>query len=389
MKYYYMDNDEINIRTKIRNLTSISANILPKTGKVILSCSNDLGEVISSSNSSKHFDLFLATLSRVYEDEKDKRNIIILNDAVKKILDSSIGTRYPDYFKEHTTYPYRHIDYQKYDITSLVPVIYEIISVIFGIEGIEITNFSNIKGIRDNFVVSVSTKTKSRIIPIKFSKTDDMSYVITLGNMYGSKSVCASIDFTNDALYVNFRVAGINISGKLVYSISNDVIEDVEVIYNDTPVMINTITIPKVEDEELKGKYPNHQIYRLPNDLYVAVLIDGDYKDVHFISRNNLSNKDRNISVRSALIDGLSCPIVSVKHIEEEFRISDDMSIVQEYFIDMPAEDEYYREVLANRVLFKVIDHGNVYYPEREDEIDSLKTLEEDSIRLVLEGKTE
>lgn len=387
MKYYYMDSDEINIRTKIRNLTSISANVLPKSGRVIVSCSNDLGEVISASNSSKHFDLFLATLSRVYSEEKDTRNIIILNDAVKKILDSSISSRYPDYFKDNVTFPYRHIDYQKYDITSLVPIIYEIISVIFGIEGIEITNFSDISGIRDNFIITVSTKSKSRVIPIKFSKTDDMSYVITMGNMYGSKSVCASIDFSPDALYVNFRVAGINISGKLTYSIQNGIVEDVEVIYNDTPVMINTISIPEEENEELRKKYPNHKIYHLPDDIFVAVLIDGDYKDVHYISKNNLSNKDRNISIRSALIDGLSCPIISVKRIEEEFLIDDEMSIVQEYFIDMPSEDEYYREVLSNRVLFKVIDGDNVYYPKEASEIDSLKSLEADIVRLVLEGK--
>ncbi len=389
MKYYYMDNDEINIRTKIRNLTGISANILPKTGKVIISCSNDLGEVISSSNSSKHFDLFLATLSKVYEDEKDRRNIIILNEDIKKLLDSSISSRYPDYFKDNVTYPYRHIDYQKYDVTSLAPIIFEIISIIFGIEGIEITNFSNISGMRDNFIVSVSTNTKSRIIPIKFSKTDDMSYVITLGNMYGSKSVCASIDFTAESLYVNFRVAGINISGSLKYSLNDEVVEEVEVIYNDTPVMINTITIPSVENEELKRKFPNHTIYRLPNDLYVAILMNENSRDVHYISRNNLSTKDRNLTVRSVVIDGLACPIISVKHIEEEFRISDDMSIIQEYFIDMPTEDEYYREVLANRVLFKVIDHGSVYYPKCEDEINSLKSLEEETIRLVLEGKKE
>lgn len=387
MKFYSMDSDEINIRSKIRNLTSISANILPKTGLVIISCTNDLGEVITVSNSSKHFDLFLATLSKVYEMEKDSRNIIILNEDIKKLLDSNISSRYPSYFKEHTTYPYRHIDYQKYDITSLVPIIYEIISVIFGIEGIEITKFSDISGIRDNFIVNVSTKTKTRLIPIKFSKTDDMSYVITLGNMYGMKSVCASIDYTADALYVNFRVAGISISGKLVYSLSQEVCEEVEVIYNDTPVMINTIGIPEEDNEELKKKYPNHRIYHLPNDLYIAIFDDGKTKDVHYISKNNLSNKDRHINVKSVIVDGLSCPIVSVKHIEEEFIINEDLKLIQEYFIDMASEDEYYREVLANRVLFKVIDHDKEYYPNEETEVDALKSLEEESIRLVLERK--
>lgn len=387
MKYYYMDNDEINIRTKIRNLTSISLNVLPKTGKVIVSCSNDLGETISSSNTSKHFDLFLSTLSKVYAEEKDKRNIIILNDAVKDILDSSLSSRYPNYFKEHKTFSYRHIDYQKYDITSLVPIIYELISIIFGIEGIEITNFSNISGIRDNFMLTVSTKTKKRLIPIKFSKTDDMSYVITLGNMYGAKSVCASIDFLDDGIYVNFRVAGINITGKIIYSIQDKVIEDIEVIYNDTPVLINTITIDEEENEELLERYPGYKVYHLPNDLYIVMKKDGNRVDIHYISKNNISNKDRNISVTSALIDGLLCPVITIKRIEEEFIIGPDLSIVQEYFIDIPTEDEYYREVLANNVLFKVIDNGKIYYPEESEEIDSLKSLEEDTIRLVLEGK--
>lgn len=387
MKYYYMDNDEINIRTKIRNLTSISLNVLPKTGKIIVSCSNDLGEVVSSSNTSKHFDLFLSTLSKVYAEEKDKRNIIILNDTVKEILDSSMKSRYPNYFNEHPTFTYRHIDYQKHDITSLVPIIYELISMIFGIEGIEITNFSDISGIRDNFMVTVSTKTKKRLIPIKFTKTDDMSYVITLGNMYGSKSVCASIDFLDTGISLNFRVAGINISGKITYSIQDKVVEDVEVIYNDTPVLINTISIDEEMNKELMDKYPGYKIYHLPNDLYIAFKEDGNRVDVHYISKSNISTKDRNISVTSALIDGLLCPVISTKRIEEEFIIEPDLSIVQEYFIDIPTEDEYYREVLANNVLFRVIDKGRVYYPQASEEIDSLKSLEPDVIRLVLGGK--
>ncbi|MDE6141480.1 MAG: hypothetical protein K2G03_02650, partial [Bacilli bacterium] len=66
MKYYYMDEDEINIRTRIKNLTAISTNIVSETNKVILSCTTQEGLTLSFDSKSKHFPLFLDTLSRVY-----------------------------------------------------------------------------------------------------------------------------------------------------------------------------------------------------------------------------------------------------------------------------------------------------------------------------------
>lgn len=390
MKYYYMDQDEIAIRTKIKNLTAISTNVVNKTGKTILSCTMESGITLSFDNKSRYFSLFLDILSRVYEEEKNKRNIIIFDNYTEKLLIEKKSSVYPRTFENLPTFENQRIDYQKYDINSLMPIIRELLIIMFTIEGSKIDSFDKLTGIRNNFTLRMKVNNNERLVPIKFNKRDDFSYEIVLGNIYGCKSIKASIYFESDGIDVSWIIGGSDIYGKMKFAVGATVKEIVEVmckgeyIYHNNEQECEKLALEKIP-EDLKAFYEGYEIYHLPNDLFIASFIDGLKTDIHYISDTEHIRKTRNYYQEQVEIEGVQCPIVSSKKVIEEYPITDNLTLVQEFFVDIPLEGDYYREVLKNKVLFKIIADGRAYYPQDSNDIDYIKSLDEKMLRKVLE----
>lgn len=389
MKYYYMDKDEIAIRTSIKNLTAISTNVASKTNKTILSCTTEDGTTLSFDSKSRYFQLFLDTLARVYNEEKDKRNIIIFDNYTEKILSERGQSIYPYNFENMPTFENKKIDYPKYDINSLLPIIYELLVATLSISGNKVEGIINLTGIRDYFTLRLKVNGKEKIIPIKFMKKDDFNYEIILGRIYGSRSINSYIHFDADALNVFWDVAGTNISGTLKYEIGSSVKHIVSIQSSGMYIFHNAEEQIPLKDEEipkyLHDLYPEYKIYHLSNDLYLALRVDELKRDVHYISETEHIRKTRNYYQEEVEISDLRCPILSSKKVCEEYPISDDVTLIQEFFTYIPLEGDYYEEELQNKVLFKIIADGKVYYPKENDDVEFIKSLDEKMLRKVIE----
>ena len=389
MQYYYMDKDEIAIRTSIKDLTAISTTIINNTNKIILSCSTANGHTLTFDNKSRYFPLFLDTLSRVYAEEKEKRNIIIFDNYSEKILSESYHSVYPYNFDNLPTHENQKIYYQKYDINSLLPIIYELLLVTLSISGDKVEGIIKLTGIRDLFTLKLKVNDKEKLIPLKFTKKDDFCYSLILGNVYGPRSLDVSIDFTNEGLVVKWYVAGSDISGILKYEVGESVKEHVDVFSHTQYIFHNEEEQEPLETDKIpksiKYLYPGYSIYHLNNDLYLAVYINGLKRDIQYISDTEHIRKTRDFYQEEVEIENLRCPILSSKKVIEEYHITDDLTLTQEFFVYLPLEGDYYENDLQNKVLFKIIADGITYYPSVSDNISYLKSLDEKMLRKVIE----
>ena len=389
MKYYYMDEDEINIRTRIKNLTAISTNIVSETNKVILSCTTQEGLTLSFDSKSKHFPLFLDTLSRVYEKEKDKRYIIIFDEYTEDLLREKKKKIYKEDFDEHPPIENAKIDYQRYDLESIMPVVSELMAIMYAIEGNTIEEFDNLTGIREYFTLRTKVSGKPRIIPIKFMKKDDFSYEVILGNVYGQRSINASINFSTDSIGISWNISGSPIKGTINYSIGSSIKELVDVIYKNKYIYYNENEyMPLQEDnwpESLKKDYLGYEVYQLTNGLFIAVSNDENKRDVHYISDTPRIKKTRNCYQEESDFNGLKIPIISSNKVIEEYKVADNLSLIQEFFTFIPNEGEYYNETLQNKVQFRIIEDGITYYPEDNNSVDYIKSLDASMLRKVIE----
>lgn len=392
MKYYCMDDTEISIRTKIKNLYSISAAFSKNSGVIALTVSTIDGFVYTMDSKNKHFDLYFKYVKDAYQKEKDVRDIIILDERLKNLLDSSYEYPYPKNFQNRSLFSDKKINHQKYDLNSISPIIYELIAVVFGVQGIRIDNLSQIRGMRDFFSIVVDTPELERVIPIKFKKNNDFDYSLVLGNMYGFKSIEADITYTPTYIWVTWRVAGINISGSMRYNISKDNINlENQVFYNDVLKYTKeeNIESSSILPEEIKNleDFSNYKIYTLPNGLIIATHIKDDEIDVSYISNNSLICKIRNLYERTCVIEGITCPVTSIKRVNEVYKIDDTLSLSQQYFDDIPYESDLYRNGLVNKVAYEVILDG-IHYPIQNDvNIDYFGSLDRDIILKTLERK--
>lgn len=389
MKYYYMDKDEINIRTGIKDLTSISTNILESTHKTIITCTTLSGLTLSFDNKSRYFPLFLDTLARVYAEEKDKRHIIIFDEYTKELLTKKSESIYPYNFEGVNTFVNQKIDYQKFDLNSLLPIIYELLVATLSISGNKVEGIVRLTGIRDRFTLILKVNGKEKIIPIIYTKNDDFSYKLTLGNIYGIRSIETTIDFTSAGLLVKWYVAGTDISGILSYEVEDRVKKTLLAMDGTTYFFHNEEEEKTLAEEEIpdyiKALYPGYFVYHLKNDLYLVTFMDGLKKDIHFISDTEHLRKTRNYYQEEADINGLKCPIVSSKKVIEEYPITDDLTLTQEFFTYNPLESDYYEGTLQDRVAFKIIENGKAYYPKEEKDIIYIKSLDEAMLRKVIE----
>lgn len=393
MKYYYMDDEEIKIRKDLKKLTSISFTYLKSADRLIIKCMVESGELFSYDTRHKYFELFFEKLKQVYREEKDKRNIIILDENVKKIMDSSIDAVYPKTFTGKTFFKQNKISYQKQDIKTLKPIIDEVISLILGIQGTKIESVSDFKGIRENFSLIVITPTRERVIPIKMEKINDFSYKLILGNMYGFNSVEMNIDFYPDNLWISWSVAGMKIYGNIKYLIgSENVKKEVEVYYNNKVVYIENNVINPVKEElpstiNKDDTYNEYAFYNLDNDLMILTKINKYEKDTLYVTDNDLLTKIRNTYRKNTLIENLECPTVSMKRVVEEYKIEPDLSLMQIFYDDVELEESLYRDVMSSQVQFKVYYQDREYTIENEDDVRVVGCLDSEIIKLILERK--
>ncbi len=389
MKYYYMDEDEINIRSRIKNLTAISTNIVPSTRKIFLSCTTEEGLTLSFDNKSKHFSLFLDILSRVYEEEKDQRYITILDEYTEDLLKEKSHKIYKEDFDEHPPLENAKIDYQRYDLDSITPIISELLAIMYAIEGTPIESFGGLTGIRDNFTLRIKVSGRNHIVPIKFMKKDDFSYDVILGRVYGQRSLNASIDYSSEGIRILWNITGSPISGKITYTVGTSIKELISVIYKNQYIYYNENEYSPLKEEELpesiKKDYPGYDVYQLINRLFIAVSIDGNKKDIHYISDTPRIKKTRNCYQEETEFKGLKIPISSSKKVIEEYTITDNLTLIQEFFTYIPHEGEYYNEVLQNKAQFRIVEDGVTYYPEQQNSIGYIKSLDENMLRKVIE----
>lgn len=393
MKYYYMDQDEIAIRTSIKNIKAISTSVIPSLNRTFISCTTSSGSVLNFDNKSRHFPLFLDTLSRVYNEEKDQHYIIILDDYTEKILNQKNACTYPYNFEGVPTFVNQKIDYQRYDLESILPIIYELLDATLSISGNKVEGFVKLTGIRDRFTLILKVNNQEKIIPILFTKNDDFSYKLTLGNIFGIHSIDTTIDFLSAGLLVKWYVNGTDISGILNYEVDDKVKKTLLAMEGTTYFFHNEEEKESLSEEKIpdciKTLYPGYDIYHLENDLYIATFKEGLKKDIHFISDTNQLRKTRNYYEEEAKINRLTCPILSSKRVIEEYPITDDLTLTQEFFTYNPLESDYYVGALQDRVSFKIIADGKTYYPKEEKDITYIKTLDEKMLRKVIEEMKE
>lgn len=364
MEYYKMDEVELRIR-RIKNLKSIHAFFLQNQEKFVLSVTTETDN-ITVDNHHPHFMLFLTSLANAYFDECDTRRILVLNPDVISLLKENKQNQ----ITRSSFIPVEKIEYQSNELRFFTTFIYEALAVVFGCNGVEITRFSPMKGMRTFFHMFAETKGNTYILPIKYSKKSENKIVLEIGNVVGT-SLHLEIRYSPSGVRIYFHGGSIPLVGTIIYELDQEPTHEVEVMYENQMSFYNRESLV---GEEMNGK----MAYSLSPEFTILYQEEESTKDTEYRLETKEFKKCVHLKEKWRFIGEIKCPVYTDYEGYEEYKIGNNFSLVQKYNID----NQY------------SIDDIHLILKEGEKEIvppkgmtEELKSLDERVIRLRLERK--
>lgn len=396
MRYCYMDEEEIKLRSSLHNLKEINS-FSYSSGVINISCKTLDGVNFSYDTRNKYFPLYYRLLLKAYEEEKENDEIIILGKNTKEILNNDIISIYPKSELNQARIVDKKIDYQKNALSSLKNIIIEQLVLLFNLQGLDVVHVSKLFGIRDNFTIIVETNSSKKVIPIAFDRISNFKYRLKLGNVIGYKDVTLLIDLSNSEIWVNFEVESLSLSGVTTYKVySNKIVETMDVYQENVKRFHNGEEfLPQEKSNryfELDNITDDYQYYELPNGLKVISRVEeteeNQEKNIIYVYEDENMIKYFDTYGKYRVIDSLSCQTIGVMRINEIFKLSD-MLVSQVSFDDIDTEKSLYRDVISNGSIMRVLINGAWYDVKNEQEAEVVKCMDSDEIRymLKLEGK--
>lgn len=262
----------------------------------------------------EYFDLFVAKVVKVYREEKQKHNIIFLDDKSKEIMDAFCNENI-DVASDSVCVQDRDRKYlnRNLDVKFLDEYILRTVSLFLGcMENDENISVRMVRRYRDGYSFIYNS---NKVLPFRLTKQDDFSYLISFryANNDTSISFSGEINIYTDCIAINYHSNDNIIEGKNIYN--TDIEKNIEEIkYNGVVVSytdidnqfldnqtidfyLNLLGLPSIEKKIktagnnylLVGDVSEHEKYFIHISLskdYVNVIVNrgiGTQKDDLFV----------------------------------------------------------------------------------------------------------
>ena len=289
---------------EIKNLNLIyiftTDNILKnKTDKYVgVKVLYDKDKTFSLDYKSEHFETFMKRILVRYNKEKNKRNIILLGDLTKKLVQDSFFALKEEK-KESSQTSGILVNFKKDNVNCYQKYLNRILKMILkATNNHECVNIDSIDGFNHKYVVNYSVgNIRKQLYMLIFIDKDSLDFKIS--NIEGkNKNLSGTLKDNFNSVEINFYEETENIKGSILYDAKEKVI--VENLYKqDTPVIVReTEDTILDEDEVLVSFYMNLCNLEIPKNVmkiddYCYLLTDGEIlnKEEDGVFYNNYSCK--------------------------------------------------------------------------------------------------
>lgn len=289
---------------EIKNLNLIyiftTDNILKnKTDKYVgVKVLYDKDKTFSLDYKSEHFETFMKRILVRYNKEKNKKNIILLGDLTKKLVQDSFFALKEEK-KESSQTSGILVNSKKDNVKCYQKYLNRILKMILkAINNYEVVNIDSIDGFNHKYVVNYSVgNIRKQLYMLLFIDKDSLDFKIS--NIEGKNiNLSGTLKDNFNSVEINFYEETENIKGSILYDAKEKVI--VENLYKqDTPVIVReTEDTILDEDEALISFYMNLCNLEIPKNVmkiddYCYLLTDGEIlnKEEDGVFYNNYSCK--------------------------------------------------------------------------------------------------
>lgn len=314
-----MDITEAKI-SEIKNLNLIyvftTDNILKnKTSEYIgVKVVYDKDKILNLDYKDKHFELFLKKILSRYNKEKNKRDIVLLGDLTKKLVQDSFFAIVEE--NKEFTQPYGIlVNVKKNQIKGFEKYLSRVLKIILkAVKNYEYINIDSIDGFNYKYVVNYSIGNIKKQIYMLIFVRENGNLDFKISNIEGEiVNINGSIEDNFLNIKINWHEVNKNLTGTVLYDSHDQLI--VENLYkNETPIISRETTDTLLEeDEKIISFYLD--LCNLEKLQNVMKIDDNCY----FLSSNSLLSKEedgifyKNISYQISIFDN----DVIIKHKEK------------------------------------------------------------------------
>lgn len=247
----------------------------------------DKDKVLSLDYKNKHFELFLKKVLERYNKEKDKRNIILLGDLTKKIVQDSFFT-IVEKEKEVVQSTGILVNAKKNQVKCFEKYLKQVLKMILKtIKKYEVVSIDKIDGFNYKYVVDYSVANIKKQLNMLIFVKEDGNIDFRISNIDGTNvNINGTIEDSFYNIKTNWYEENDNLKGSIIYNSKEQLIE--EKLYKSDTLVINRETSDTLltEDELLISFY-----LKLLNlkELNNIMKIDDN---CYFLSNSNLLKND-------------------------------------------------------------------------------------------------
>lgn len=247
----------------------------------------DKDKVLSLDYKNKHFGLFLKKVLERYNKEKDKRNIILLGDLTKKIVQDSFFTIVE---KEEEVVQSNGIlvNAKKNQVKCFEKYLKQVLKMILKtIKKYEVVSIDKIDGFNYKYVVDYSVANIKKQLSMLIFVKEDGNLDFRISNIDGANvNISGTIEESFYNIKTNWYEENDNLKGSIIYNSKEQIIQ--EKLYKGDILVVNRETSDTLltEDELLISFY-----LKLLNlkELNNVMKIDDN---CYFLSNSNLLKND-------------------------------------------------------------------------------------------------
>lgn len=247
----------------------------------------DKDKVLSLDYKNKHFELFLKKVLERYNKEKDKRNIILLGDLTKKIVQDSFFTIVE---KEEEVVQSNGIlvNAKKNQVKCFEKYLNQVLKMILKtIKKYEVVSIDKIDGFNHKYVVDYSVANIKKQLSMLIFVKEDGNLDFRVSNIDGANvNINGTIEDSFYNIKTNWYEENDNLKGSIIYNSKEQIIQ--EKLYKGDTLVVNRETSDTLltEDELLISFY-----LKLLNlkELNNVMKIDDN---CYFLSNSNLLKND-------------------------------------------------------------------------------------------------
>ena len=247
----------------------------------------DKDKVLSLDYKNKHFELFLKKVLERYNKEKDKRNIILLGDLTKKIVQDSFFT-IVEKEKEVVQSTGILVNAKKNQVKCFEKYLKQVLKMILKtIKKYEVVSIDKIDGFNYKYVVDYSVANIKKQLNMLIFVKEDGNIDFRISNIDGTNvNINGTIEDSFYNIKTNWYEENDNLKGSIIYNSKEQLIE--EKLYKGDTLVINRETSDTLltEDELLISFYL--KLFNLKELNNVMKIDDNCY----FLSNSNLLKND-------------------------------------------------------------------------------------------------